>query len=256
MMRLLRSTAALPDWVIASLWLSILAGIWSAAVRFLKIPDYILPAPEQVVGFISSKPGYLLANTVSTLKVIAVGFFCGVATAVPAGFLLGKVRWLERALYPFVAFLQGMPLISVIPVLIIWFGYGLVPTSILVGFSVFFPVLVNAIAGIKNVPDRIYFVTQTMGANALQTFRYVDWPTTLPYLISAARIALAIATTVAVVSEFLAANDGLGYVALIGSRHRDTVQVIAVVVITALVGVLLNTMSLLLERKITRRYRD
>ncbi|MBB6413766.1 ABC transporter permease [Mesorhizobium sangaii] len=254
--KLFKRTATLPDWLIAFIWLSILAAIWSGAVRFLKIPDYILPGPEQVVGFISSKPGYLLASTASTLTVIAVGFCCGVAAAVPVGFLLGKVRWLERALYPFVAFLQGMPLISVIPVLIIWFGYGLVPTSILVGFSVFFPVLVNAIAGIKNVPDRLYFVTRTMGANPLQTFRYVDWPTTLPYLMSAARIALAIATTVAVVSEFLAANDGLGYVALIGSRHRDTVQVIAVVVITALVGVLLNTISLLLERKLMRKYRD
>ncbi|ESY65856.1 hypothetical protein X742_20135 [Mesorhizobium sp. LNHC232B00] len=242
--------------MITSLWLSILAGIWSAAVRFLKIPDYILPAPEQVFGFISSKPAYLLVSTVSTLTVIAVGFFCGVVTAVPAGLLLGKVRWVERALYPFIAFSQGMPLISVIPVLIIWFGYGLVPTSILVGFSVFFPVLVNAIAGIKSIPDRLYFVTGTMGANALQTFRYVDWPMILPYLTSAFRISLAIATTVAVVSEFLAANDGLGYVALVGSRHRDTVQVIAVVLITALVGVLLNTTSLLLERKIMRRYRD
>ncbi|TIR03451.1 MAG: ABC transporter permease [Mesorhizobium sp.] len=256
MTKLFRLTGTLPDWLIASFWLLVLAAIWSAAIRVLKIPDYILPSPEQVVGLIGSKFSYFLAHTASTLTVIAVGFGCGVAAAIPTGLALAKIRWLERALYPFVVFLQTMPLISLVPVLIIWFGYGLVPASILVGFSVFFPVLVNAVAGVRSTPDRLYFVTRTMGASPLQTFRYIDWPTMLPYLTSAFRIALALATTTAVVSEFLASNDGLGYAALIGARNRDTVQVIAVVLITATVGVLLNTVSLLVEKRITRRYRD
>ncbi|WP_164783956.1 ABC transporter permease [Mesorhizobium sp. M5C.F.Cr.IN.023.01.1.1] len=221
----------------------------------LKVPDYILPSPEQVVGLIGSKFSYFLAHTASTLTVIAVGFGCGAAAAIPTGLALAKMRWLESALYPFVVFLQTMPLISLVPVLIIWLGYGLAPASVLVGFSVFFPVLVNAVAGVRSTPDRLYFVTRTMGASALQTFRYIDWPTMLPYLTSAFRISLALATTTAVVSEFLASNDGLGYAALIGARSRDTVQVIAVVLITAVVGVLLNTLSLLVEKKIARKYR-
>ncbi|MER9559863.1 ABC transporter permease subunit [Mesorhizobium sp. M0323] len=245
----------LPDWAVTSFWLVVVAAVWSAAVRYFKIPDYILPSPEQVVGLISSKPDYFLANTASTLVVIAVGFFCGVAAAIPVGLALAKVGWLERSLYPFVVFLQAMPQISIIPILIIWFGFGLVPTSILVGLSVFFPVLVNAVTGIRSTSDRLYFVTRTMGSNALQTFWFIEWPTMLPYLLSAFRIALAAATTIAVVSEFLAANSGLGYAALIGVRYRDTVQVISVVLITAVVGVLLNTLSQLVERKIMRKYR-
>ncbi|MER8950129.1 ABC transporter permease subunit [Mesorhizobium sp. M0809] len=205
---------------------------------------------------IISKPDYFLENTGSTLVVIAVGFFCGTVAAIPMGLALAKVSWLERALYPFVVFLQAMPHISLIPVLIIWLGFGLFPTSILVGLSVFFPVLVNAVTGVRSTNERLYFVTRTMGSNALQTFRFIEWPTMLPYLLSSFRIALAAATTVAVVSEFLAANSGLGYAALTGVRYRDTVQVIAVVLITAVVGVILNTLSQTVENGVMRKYRS
>lgn len=247
---------SVPDWLVTLFWLLVLIAVWSSAVRFLKIPDYILPGPEQVVGLIFSKPVYFLTMTASTLKVIAVGFTCGAAAAVPVAFALAKIQWLDRAFYPFVVFLQAMPQIAIVPVLVIWFGYGLVPTSILVGFSVFFPVLVNAISGIRSAPDRLYFVTRTMGANALQTFRYIDWPTMLPYLMSGFRISLALATTTAVVGELVAANEGLGFAALEGVRYRDPVQVIAVVLITSVVGVSLNTASQFVEKQVTRRYRD
>lgn len=246
----------LPDWLITSLWLLVITAIWSGTVRALKIPDYILPSPEQVVGWIGSRPSYFLAATASTLKVIIIGFTAGVAAAVPVGFAFARLRWLELSLYPFVVFLQTMPLIAITPALIIWFGYGLVPTSILVGFSVFFPVLVNTVAGIRNIPLRLYFVTQSMGASALQTFRYINWPMALPYMLSAFRISLALATTTAVVGEFVAANEGLGFLALRGVRNKDPVQVIAVVLIAAVVGVTLNALSLLLEQKIMRKYRN
>ncbi len=225
------------------------------AVRALQIPDYILPSPEQVVGWIASRFSYFLAATASTLKVIALGFFAGVATAIPAGFALAKLRWLERLFYPFLVFLQTMPLIAITPVLIIWFGFGLAPTSILVGFSVFFPVLVNTVTGVRNIPARLYFVTQSMGATVMQNSRYINWPMALPYLLSAFRISLALATTTAVVSEFIAANEGLGFLALRGVRNKDPVQVIAVVLICAVIGVALNALSLLLERRMMRRYR-
>ncbi|ODA93283.1 hypothetical protein BFX40_10605 [Mesorhizobium sp. SEMIA 3007] len=255
MTRLFRLTGTLPDGVVTLFWLLFLAVVWSVSVRLLNIPDYILPSPEQVLGLVGSKFGYFLAHAASTLTVIAIGFGCGVAAAVPTGLALAKVRLLEKALYPFVVFLQAMPLITLVPILIIWFGYGVVAPSILVGFSVFFPVLVNAVAGIRSTPDRLYFVTRTMGASTLQTFRYIDWPAMLPYLMSAFRIALAVATTTAVVSEFLASNDGLGFAALIGARNRDTQQIVAVVLITALIGVVLNSLSLLLETKVMRKYR-
>ncbi|RWD39664.1 MAG: ABC transporter permease [Mesorhizobium sp.] len=255
MARLARLTGVLPDWIVTSFWLLALVAIWSTAVWMLKIPDYILPSPEQVLGLIGSKLTYFGAHTASTLEVVALGFASGAAAAIPAGLALAKIRWMERALYPFIVFLQTMPLISLVPVLIIWLGYGLATSSVLVGFSVFFPVLVNAVTGVRSTPDRLYFVTRTMGASALQTFWYIDWPTMLPYLISAFRISLALATTTAVVSEFLASNDGLGYAALVGARNRDTVQVIAVVLITAAVGVALNTISFLVDKKITRKYR-
>ncbi|MER8562607.1 ABC transporter permease [Mesorhizobium sp. M0578] len=252
----LRFKISVPDWLVTSFWLLVLIAVWSTAVRFLKIPAYILPSPEQVVGLICSKPVYFLSMTASTLKVIAVGFASGAAAAIPVAFALAKIQWLDRAFYPFVVFLQAMPQIAIVPVLVIWFGFGLVPTSILVGFSVFFPVLVNAISGIRSVSGRLYFVTRAMGANALQTFQYIDWPTMLPYLMSGFRISLALATTTAVVGELVAANEGLGFAALQGVRYRDPVQVIAVVLITSVVGVLLNTVSQLMENHVTRKYRD
>ncbi|RWM24728.1 ABC transporter permease [Mesorhizobium sp.] len=246
----------LPDWLIASFWILVVAAVWFAAVRYLTIPDYILPSPELILAWIVDRPGYFLSATVSTLTLIAVGFFAGIAAAVPVGFALAKIGWLERALYPFIVFLQTMPLITIVPILIIWFGYGLATTWILVAFSVFFPVAVNAIAGVRSTPDRLFFVTRTMGASSLQTWRHVDWPMALPYLMSSFRISLAVAVTVSVVAEFIASNDGLGYLALRGVKNRDTVQVIAVVLIAAALGVLLNAVAQLAEQKVLRKYRD
>jgi len=245
-----------PDWLLSTLWLVVIAFIWWMAVRLLRIPEYILPSPERIVERVSSNPTYFGAATAATLRVIAVGFMAGVAIAIPAGFAFARIQLLEKSLYPFVVFLQTMPLIAVTPVLIIWFGYGLVPTAILVGFSVLFPVLVNTVAAVKNISPRLYFVTSSMGANALQTFRYVDWPMALPYFLSSFRISLALATTTAVVGEFIAANAGLGYLALRGVRNKDPVQVISVVLIAALIGVLLNAASVLVETNVLRKYRD
>ncbi|MER8792403.1 ABC transporter permease [Mesorhizobium sp. M0983] len=246
----------LPEWLLASFWILAVGAIWFAAVRYLKIPDYILPSPDLVVVWIVDRPGYFLAATASTLKLIAIGFCAGVAAAIPVGFALAKIQWLDRSLYPFIVFLQAMPLITIIPVLIIWLGYGLASTWILVAFSVFFPVTVNAIAGVRSTPDRLFFVTRTMGASRLQTWRHVDWPMALPYLMSAFRISLAVAVTVSVVAEFIASNEGLGYAALRGVRNRDSVQVFAVVLITAALGVLLNAIAQFPEQRVLRKYRD
>ncbi|MER8824128.1 ABC transporter permease [Mesorhizobium sp. M0991] len=246
----------LPDWLIASFWILVVAAMWFAAVRYLKIPDYILPSPELVVAWIVDRPGYFLAATASTLELIAIGFCAGIAAAIPVGFALAKIQWLERTLYPFIVFLQTMPLITIVPVLIIWLGYGLASTWILVAFSVFFPVAVNTITGVRSTPDRLFFVTRTMGASRLQTWRHVDWPMALPYLMSAFRISLAAAVTVSVVAEFIASNDGLGYAALRAVKNRDTVQVFAVVLITAALGVLLNAIAQVPEQRLLRKYRD
>ncbi|MER9001836.1 ABC transporter permease subunit [Mesorhizobium australicum] len=246
----------LPDAAVALFWIFVVIAAWAIAIPVFDIPKYILPSPETIAGRIASRPEYFLSATASTLALIAIGFCSGLLVAIPMAFALAKIKLLERALYPLIVFTQTMPLIAVIPILVIWAGYGLVSTSILVAFSVFFPVLVNGVAGLKSTPARLYFVTRTMGASPFQTLRYVDWFIALPYLLGGLRISLAVATAVAIISEYIASNEGLGFAALIGLRNRDPVQIISVVLIAATLGVVLNTGSLFLEKKMLKRYQD
>ncbi|RRH94110.1 ABC transporter permease [Mesorhizobium tamadayense] len=245
-----------PRSLVTGLWLLVLVAVWAVAVRVLKISEFILPSPGSVLEWIATRPGYFLTATLSTLRLTLVGFGVGIAVAIPVGFALAKIRWLERALYPLIVFLQTMPLITIVPVLVIWLGYGLTTTSILVAFSVFFPVSVNTILGVRSIPHNLFFVTRTMGAGPIQTFQYIDWPMALPYLMSGFRISLAVAIVVAVVSEFIASNDGLGYVALRGVRNRDTVQIVAAVLIAAALGVIINSAAQYIEQMILKKYRE
>ncbi|RWE22868.1 MAG: ABC transporter permease [Mesorhizobium sp.] len=250
-----RSTHKLPDWAIGMIWLVFVAAAWSLAIRLLAIPEYILPSPEQVGSWILTQAQTVSSATIATLKVVAVGILAGFLLALPVSLALAKIRVLEKAFYPFIVFFQTTPLITLTPVLIIWLGFGLRPAAVLVTFAVFFPVLVNAIAGLRSTPPRLYYVTKTMGASALQTFRFVDWFNALPYLLSALKIAVPLAMTTAVVSEFFAANDGLGFLALQGVRTRQPTQVISVVLVAAVIGVILQSITALIERSTMRRYR-
>ncbi len=212
----------------ASVWLvvSLLGGValWELAVRVGGYPQYILPSPGAVASrfLISVADGTWWRHTRITLVESLLGFGLGFLVAVVLGYALARVKLLERTLSPYVAASQSLPVVAIAPLLVLWFGYGLSAKVLVCALIVFFPILVNTVVGIRNIPKDLLEVAQVYGAGRLQTIRMVEMPLALPVLLGGVRLGLTLSITGAVVGEFVGADEGLGVLLNISKGLFDT----------------------------------
>lgn len=220
----------------AAIALGILAA-WEILVRALGVQKWLLPAPSDVAAALWADAPLLLAHTRATLLEIVVGFglalVCGVALAIA----IGLSRTLERAVYPFVIASQTIPIIVIAPMLLIWVGYGLAPKVIVVALISFFPIVVNMVDGLKSVDRDMLNMMRTLGASRWQTFRMALVPSSLPYLFSGVRVAVAVSVIGAVIGEWVGSSEGLGYLMLRSKPQFLTERVFAAIAILSALGV-------------------
>ena len=193
--------------------LMIVVGIlvaWEAYVRVFDVQTWLLPAPSDIGAALYNDAGLLWKHTRATLSEIIVGFGLALACGVALATAIGLSRTLERAIYPFVIASQTIPIIVIAPMLLIWVGYGLAPKVIVVALISFFPIVVNMVDGLKSVDRDMANLLRTLGAHRLQVFFKVQAPTSLPYLFSGMRVAIAVSVIGAVIGEWVGSSEGLG----------------------------------------------
>ncbi|MDQ3326934.1 MAG: ABC transporter permease [Chloroflexota bacterium] len=236
-----RVAPALPRWVWPPVSLSLVLLLWAAVVWLGKYPEYLLPSPARVASrFVAAiGEGTWWRHTSVTLLESLLGFGLGFGVAVPLGWALARSRPLERALSPYLAASQSMPVIAIAPLVVLWFGYGLFPKVLICALVVFFPILVNTLVGIRNVPRELREVAQVFGANWWQMLRMVDLPLALPVLLGGVRLGLTLSITGAVVAEFIGADVGLGALLNISRGMFDTpLTFVALVTLMAIASLL------------------
>jgi NitT/TauT family transport system permease protein len=211
------STAPAKNWVTEALvGLTvpvILISLWQAVVQFGLVNPQVLPSPVSVVIKWSEYlvSGELLGDAVGSLYRVLVGFFIGTAMALPVGLLMGASPLMMRLFNPLLQVLRPIPPIAYIPLAILWFGLGNPPAVFLIVIGAFFPVLMNTIAGVRQV-DGIYLrAARNLGASQSTIFRRVILPAATPYIFSGMRIAMGTAFIVVIVSEMIAVSNGLGF---------------------------------------------
>ena len=211
--------------------------VWEAYVRIFDVQTWLLPAPSDIGTALYNDAGLLSKHTRATLSEIVVGFglalVCGVALATA----IGLSRTLERAIYPFVIASQTIPIIVIAPMLLIWVGYGLAPKVIVVALISFFPIVVNMVDGLKSVDRDMVNLMRTLGAHRLQVFFKVQVPTSLPYLFSGMRVAIAVSVIGAVIGEWVGSSEGLGYLMIRSKPQFLTERVFAAITILSAMGV-------------------
>ena len=212
-------------------------AVWEAYVRLFDVQTWLLPAPSDIGIALYSDAELLRKHTLATLSEIIVGFglalICGVALAAA----IGVSRTLERAIFPFVIASQTIPIIVIAPMLLIWVGYGLAPKVIVVALISFFPIVVNMVDGLKSVDRDMVSLMRTLGANRLQIFFKVQVPTSLPYLFSGMRVAIAVSVIGAVIGEWVGSSEGLGYLMIRSKPQFLTERVFAAITILSALGV-------------------
>jgi NitT/TauT family transport system permease protein len=209
-----------------------------------KLIEYALPLapfdPAQGSRLSWLFSGELLIDTLGSMYRVVVGFAIGAALALPLGLWMGSSRHAYAWLNPLMQVLRPIPPIAYIPLAILWFGLGNAPALFLISLGAFFPVLMNTIAGVRQV-DSIYIrAAKNLGVSQRTMFLRVMLPAAVPYILSGVRIGIGTAFIVVIVSEMIAVNNGLGFRILEAREYFWSDKIIAGMISIGLLGLAID----------------
>jgi NitT/TauT family transport system permease protein len=210
-----------------------------------KWVEYLLPlqpfdSQPGVNWWVWALSGELIVDTLTSLYRVVVGFAIGGGLALPLGLAMGAIPAVYAWLNPLVQILRPIPPIAYIPLAILWFGLGNPPAVFLIALGAFFPVLMNTIAGVRQV-DGIYLrAARSLGAGRGTVFLRVILPAAVPYILSGVRIGIGTAFIVVIVSEMIAVNNGLGFRILEAREYFWSDKIIAGMITIGMLGLAID----------------
>ncbi len=219
--------------------LIILAGvlvIWELAVRGFDLPPWLMPAPSSVAVRLISMDT-LFYHTGLTLFEALTGFAISavVGVALAAGIVHSK--FLERGVFPYIVVSNSIPIIAIIPLLTIWFGFGITPKVMIAMIITFFPIVTNATRGLKSADPRILDFMHSINATRWAIFSKVQFPTALPFIFAGFKIAASLSLVGAVVGEFYSSDRGLGFLVITSATQLRTDLLFVSIAVLAFLGV-------------------
>jgi len=223
-------------------------ALWELIIRLAHVPEYLIPAPSAVAADMRTDWPLLEPALLVTLKEILLGFLISAAAGVGLAVLLHLSTTLRRAFYPILIGSQTVPIVVLAPILVILFGYGILPKLIIVALICFFPIVVNGVDGLRSVDDDLIRMMRTLHGTRWSIFRRVEFPAALPAFFSGMRIAATFAAIGAVFGEWSGSSQGLGYVMLAATPNLLTARIFAAIVFLTLVALMLFGVVSLLER--------
>jgi ABC-type nitrate/sulfonate/bicarbonate transport system permease component len=222
--------------------------IWEFIVQLLNVESWILPAPTAIFDEILKTRSLLLEHSLRTLYESIFGLTVSAASGILVGTIIFNFNILERTLYPLMVISQTVPIVVLIPLLVIWFGFGLMPKILIVILACFFPVAVNTVDGLNTADKDKINLLKAMGASRWQIFTKVRVPTALPMIFSGLRISATYSVMAAVVAEWMGSDIGLGVFIVRSSNSYLTARVFAGIVLVSFFSIILFQSISLLER--------
>jgi putative hydroxymethylpyrimidine transport system permease protein len=246
----LRSALA-PALVIAGLLIVWeLAARWEVLADLLSIEPFLVPAPSEVAESLWEDRSMLAEDAWVTLQEVVLGFLLALVAGVGLAILIHLSETSRRAVYPLLVASQTIPIVVLAPVLVVWFGFGIVPKLLIIALICFFPITVNAYDGLRSVDPDLLKMMRTLGAGRMQTLRRAELPWALPFIFSGAKIAVAVAVIGAVFGEWAGSDSGLGHLILVSSGELSTSLTFAAIAVLSAIAILLFGLLALLERRI------
>ncbi len=230
-----------------------LIGLWEAAVRVLDVPRFLLPAPSEIALLARDEWPLIQMHGLSTIWSIASGYVSAVVFALAVSALMIRYPLLERLIMPIFVGLQSVPKIAIAPLILVWVGAGLGSKILVVASIAFFPIVINTMAGFKEVDRGLADVFRSVAASERQMFLRLRLPYAMPYIFAGLRIATTLSVLGAIVAEWLAASNGLGYLVLSGSFNFNTARSFAAIIALAIIGTAFFSLMSWIERLISWR---
>jgi putative hydroxymethylpyrimidine transport system permease protein len=230
------------------LLLAAAVGAWELVVRAAQVPDYLFPAPSAVASSFGSDAGLLGRATLVTLREVVLGYLLAVAVALELAVLLHFSVALRRALLPILVLSQTVPTVLLAPILAILLGYGIGPKLVVVAIVCFFPIVVNAVDGLRSADPELVRMMRTLHGGRFAIFRRVELPGALPAIFSGARVAATYAAVGAVFGEWAGSSSGLGFLILQAQPALETARIFAAVLVLSALALALYALVTLAER--------
>jgi ABC-type nitrate/sulfonate/bicarbonate transport system permease component len=245
-----RSAAPLPPLVLKTVAGLVLLAMWEIVVRMLA-PNYVArPSGIAMVFFSVIQDRQFLAAAGATLWAVVQGLVVSLIVGTVVGFVMGRVAVAEQGLRYYVNSLFATPMVAILPLVTLWFGYNADARLAVVVFASFFSVVISACDGARSVPLEYVEVARSFRARPLSTLLDIVLPSSLPYLLAGVRLAAGRALIGAVVAEFFVSIPGLGYYILYNSRTFKHNEAFVAVMLLVATGVGFEA----LVKWLTRRY--
>ncbi|MDR1778213.1 MAG: ABC transporter permease [Clostridiales Family XIII bacterium] len=235
-----------------SLVIVILLAAWFIIPLFRE--NMFVPPLGRVLGVLGAEAasGSLWLNILATLKLCLFGLFYGVLIALPVGLAIGWYKAVEAYVDPLFQVLRNTSTLSLLPVVILFFGANEFSKILLISWATFFVVVINTIQGVKNADPVLIQSARSMGIGSIGLFRKVVLPAASPYILAGVRLAASDTLIIVIGAEMLGAFHGLGYTIFKASASYMFEKMYAYILTIAILGVLFNMGLIRLENRLTR----
>ena len=243
-------------WVLPALFLLTLVGLWQVAAStglladLFGLEDFLVPSPAEIGQALWENRSLLAENAWVTLREILLGFACALVAGVAFAVAMHFSGFVLRSTYPLVVASQTIPIVAIAPILVIWFGFGIVPKVLVVALVCFFPITVATLNGLSSLDPEARKLLRTLYASRWQVFRRLSVPTALPYLFTGIKISIVFAPIGALFGEWVGSSSGLGHQILQDNAQLETARLFAAVTILSAIGLALFGIVALVERRV------
>ena len=232
-------------------FISILAilALWEALSFFEIVPNFMLPSPQQTVEAFIGDFWLLMSHLKVTLLETVIGTLMGVSIGFLSAVLMDRWDPAYKAMYPIIVLTQTIPAVAIAPLLVLWFGYKMMPKVVLIVLITFFPIVVGVLDGFRSADKDAINLLRSMGASRWQIFRHIKFPNALPNFFSGLRITVAYSVVGAVLAEWLGGFAGLGVYMTRVKKSFAYDKMFAVIFLISIISLILIWLVGVLQKK-------
>ena len=229
----------LMDWLPAIALFAVLFLLWQMASTVFGIREYLLPSPASVWAAMTSGEIDWAGHITATALAIFGAFIIAAAGGIFLGTIIAWSGVMNRALMPFLVFVNTLPKVAIAPLFLLWLGYGIIPNMLIGALIGFFPVVINTAVGLSQIDDDMLDLGRVFNAPKWKVFAKIRIPNAYPYILSALKVTATSAVVGAIVGEFVASQRGLGYVIITSQSSMNTPLAFGALVWISIIGLVL-----------------
>lgn len=225
---------------------------WELIARFMGIPNWLLPTPTAIFAEGVTNIALYQTDVVASVKLTIIGFIIGSLFGLILAIALHLLPKLKEAIYPLLILSQNIPIIVLAPLLVIWFGFGILPKIIIITLVCFFPVAIAALDGFRQIPQDLRHYLEMAGASGKQIFWKLEFPHALPTIFSGLKISATYSVMGAIISEWLGAEAGIGVFMTLASSSFQTARVFVAIFIIMILSLIFFGVIIIIERLVIK----